>query len=214
MSLEETNTQGTDPDAAVARLVEASFETLTDEMVGRLAKTASETLTLLDEFQSHRVTEALPILGEMVASGDLARLAHLARLVGAAEDALTDDLVVRLAAFASGGMTMLDRVNQADTDHYWRLWERLAEGLTPALMDRVVKVVPVVLDLLEQAQESGLLQDAMEGLLRTRKQLAALPRPAGGLAGLWAIMKDAENQRTLQALLLYGRQVLGADHKA
>lgn len=213
MSLEATNAEAIDPNIAVSRLVEASLETLTDEMVGRLAKTASDSLTLLDDLNRSRLNELLPVISEMAASGDLARLAALARVWGAAEDALTDDLVGRLAGLASGMMTIMDHFN-GDTGHVKRLWESLAEALTPALMERAVKSLPAILELLGQAQESGLLQEAMAGVERARRELATLPRPAGGVAGLWALFKDADNQRTIQALLLYGRHVLGFARKA
>jgi len=213
MSLKGGDSEETGPNAQLARLVEAGFATLTDEMIARVAKTASDSLTLLDELHRSHAIDALPVIGEMVASGDLARLAHIARLLGAAEDALTDDLIGRLSAFASGGMAILDRLNQADSDRFWRLWELLAGALTPALMDRVVKNLPALLDILEQAEESGLVQDVMSAALRAREDLAALPRPAGGFAGLWTLMKDADNQRTIQALLLYGRQFFGVDRK-
>ena len=40
---------------ATAILVEAGFETLTDEMVGRLAQAASQGLDVLDDLQRHRI---------------------------------------------------------------------------------------------------------------------------------------------------------------
>lgn len=210
MSLEA---QEKEPGAG-AVLVEAAFETLTDEMIGRLAKTASDGLTLLDEMQAHRVAEALPVIKELVASGDLVRLSHLVRLVGAAEDALTDDLVGRLAGLASHGMTVLDRLGRPDSERYWEMAARLSDGLTPAVLDRLFKQLPALLGLLEGLQESGVLEDVVGAVERTRKDLSSLPRPGGGLSGLWALMKDAENQRTLQALLLFGRQVLSGNAKA
>lgn len=209
MSLEDdTEIDKAAADVAVRRLVEASLATLTDDMIGRLSQVASEGLTWLDDLQRSRVREAIPLLSQMVATGDLERLAGLARVLGAAEDALTDDLVVRLAALASGAMTVLDRLNQADFDYYAKLGKRLGDVLTPSVVDRLVKNLPAVLDLIEQVCATGLLRDAMAGLQDVREGLASLPRPQGGLAGLWALMKDPDNQRTIQALLLYGHHVL------
>ena len=193
---------------AAALLAEAGFETLTDEMVGRLAQAASQGLDILDDLQRHRISEVLPVIGELAASGDLARLARLARLVGAAEDALTDDLVVRLAGLASRVMTILDHVTRADDGRYARLWECLEERLTPALVDRALKALPALLDLFERVTASGILPDLAEGVERLQGELANAPRPGGGLGGLWTLFKDADNQRVLQALLLYGRRVL------
>jgi uncharacterized protein YjgD (DUF1641 family) len=198
------------PVGAAALLVEAGFETLTDEMVGRLAQTASESLTLLEEIHASRLTEALPVIKELVASGDLARFSQLVRVLGAAEDALTDDLVGRLAGLASHGMALLERVTGPDSERYWELGDKLAEAITPALLDRYLKLLPVASDLLTRLQETAVLEDVLSALARTSKNLAGLPQPGGGLSGLWALMKDAENQRTLQALLVFGRQFLAS----
>ncbi len=203
MSTDKMNAAG-----AAEVLSEAAFETLTDEMIGRLAQAASQGLDLLDDVQRHRIAEMLPILGQLAASGDLARLAHLARLLGAAEDALTDDLVTRLAGLASRAMTLLDRVGRLDDGYYARMWGHIEERLTPALLDRSLKALPVALDLLERASEGGALTDLVDAAARLPQDLALAPRPSGGIAGLWALMKDAENQRVLQALLLYGRRAL------
>ena len=190
MTLEDdTRIAETAPDVAVTRLVEATLATLTDDMISRLSQVASEGLTWLDELQRSRVQEAITILSQMLASGDLARLAGLARVLGAAEDALTDDLVTRLSALASSGLTVLD-------------------VLTPSVVERLAASLPAVLDLIEAARKTGLLQDAMAGLKGARESFAALPRPQGGVGGLWTLLKDADNQRTIQALLFYGRHLL------
>ncbi len=203
MSTDKMNAVG-----AAEVLSEAAFETLTDEMIGRLAQAASQGLDLLDDVQRHKLADMLPVLGQLAASGDLARLAHLARLLGAAEDALTDDLVTRLASLASRSMTLLDRLGQLDEGHYARLWGLIEGRLTPALLERALRVLPVALDLLEHASEGGALTNFVDAATRLPQDLASAPRPAGGIAGLWTLMKDAENQRVFQALLLYARRAL------
>ena len=211
------STDNANVESAAAVLIEAGFETLTDEMVGRLTQAASQGLDMLDDLQRHHISEVLPLVGELAASGDLARLARLARLVGAAEDALTDDLVTRLVGLASQTMTVLDHVTRVDDGRYARIWERLEERLTPALVDRTLKALPPLLDLFECVAASGVLPDAAKGSKQLQEELAQAPRPGGGLAGLWTLLKDADNQRVLQALLLYGRRVLnieGASAKA
>ncbi len=198
----------TDKMNAAEVLSEAAFETLTDEMIGRLAQAASQGLDLLDDMQRHQVAEVLPFLGQLAASGHLARVVALARLLGAAEDTLTDDLVTRLADLASRAMTLLDRVGRLDEGHYARMWNQIEERLTPALLERSLKALPVVLDLFERASESGVLGDFVGAAVRLREDLAQAMPPSGGIAGLWGLMKDAENQRVLQALLLYARRAL------
>lgn len=198
----------TDKMNAAEVLSEAAFETLTDEMIGRLAQAASQGLDLLDDVQRHRIAEVLPVLGQLAASGDLARLAHLARLLGAAEDALTDDLVTRLADLASRAMTLLDRVGRLDDGRYARMWGQIEGCLTPALLDRGLKAIPVALDLLERASEGGALAHFVDAVAKLPQDIAQAPPPSGGIGGLWALLKDAENQRVLQALLLYARRAL------
>lgn len=209
MALEDdTRIAETAPDVAVTRLVEATLATLTDDMIARLSQVASDGLTWLDELQRSRVQDAITILSRMLASGDLARLAGLARVLGAAEDALTDDLVTRLSALASSGLAVLDGLHQADMDRYAACWRRLTDVLTPSVVERLAASLPMALDLIEEARKTGLLQDALAGLKGARERFAAKPRPQGGVAGLWALLKDADNQRTIQALLFYGRHLL------
>lgn len=198
----------TDKMNAARVLGEAACETLTDEMIGRLAQAASGGLDLLDDVQRHRIAEALPLLGQLTASGDLARVVALARLLGAAEDALTDDLVTRLAGLASRAMTLLDRVGRLDEGRTARLWDQIEGCLTPALLERGLKALPTVLDLFERVSESGILGDFVGAAARLREDLVQAPPPSGGIAGLWTLMKNAENQRVVQALLLYARRAL------
>ncbi len=175
-------------DNGVDGLVAAGFATLTDDMVGRLSETASEALTVLDGVKRARLAEALPVLEALVSSGDLARLAHMARLLGAAEDALTDDLVTRLAALGSAAMTWLDRLQTVD-------------------VERLLGALPGLLAVVEAAQAEGLVDDAVRAMRTLRARMQAVPPPAGGLAGLWALARDRDNQRVMQALLIAARTV-------
>ncbi|MDE2089873.1 MAG: hypothetical protein KGJ12_07620, partial [Gammaproteobacteria bacterium] len=102
--------------SVLERLGEGARDALTDEMVGRLAETLSGGMTLLDQVNRAGLEQALPVLAQMVQSGDLERVAHLARLVGSAQDALTDEMVGRLAETLSGGMTLLDQLNRSGLD--------------------------------------------------------------------------------------------------
>ncbi len=69
-----------------------------------IAHTASEGMDLLDEVNRSGVKKALPALAALVENGDLDRLVRLARVYGAAEDALTDDIVGRVADTAAEGV--------------------------------------------------------------------------------------------------------------
>ncbi len=97
----------------LGRLAAGAGDALTDDMVTRLSATLTEGLDLLDRLNRSGVGAALPVLAQMVKSGDLERVASLVRLIGSAEDALTDDIVTRVASTAGGGLELLDRVNRS-----------------------------------------------------------------------------------------------------
>ncbi|APZ41717.1 hypothetical protein [Acidihalobacter ferrooxydans] len=97
----------------LARMIGSAQDALTDDMIGRLAGIAGGGIDMLDRVNRSGVVKALPAIAQMVDNGDLERITHLARLIGSAEDALTDDMVGRLAGIAGGGLDMLDRVNRS-----------------------------------------------------------------------------------------------------
>lgn len=115
------------PVSALERLGQSAQDALTDEMVARLAEAASGGLTLLDQLNRSGVGKALPVLAKMAENGDLERVAQLARLVGSAQDALTDEMVARLAELVSKTLTLLDRV-AAQTETF----ERALRGVQAA----------------------------------------------------------------------------------
>ena len=79
-------------------MIAAARDALSDEMVGRLASSAGSTMELLDQVNRAGLARAIPALTELVNNGDLDRLAKLARVYGASEDALTDEMIGRLTA--------------------------------------------------------------------------------------------------------------------
>ena len=97
----------------LARLAGGARDALTDDMVTRLSATLTEGLDLLDRINRSGIGDALPVLANMVKSGDLERVAGMVRLVGSAQDALTDDIVSRMAHTAAGGLDLLDQVNRS-----------------------------------------------------------------------------------------------------
>ncbi|MEJ2478662.1 MAG: hypothetical protein P8Y78_00540 [Acidihalobacter sp.] len=98
----------------LARLIGSAQAALTDDMIGRLAGIAGGSLDMLDQVNRSGVVKALPVVTHLVENGDLERIAHLARLIGSAEDALTDDMIGRLAYVASEGLSLLDRLTRSD----------------------------------------------------------------------------------------------------
>lgn len=163
----------TPPDAALARLAEGATDALTDDIVGRLAAVASEGLALLDAANRSGIARAMPALARLAADGDLDRLVSLSRLAESAGDALTDDIITRLAQTLSQLLVLSDRLTR----------DGLAERL---------------LALAEQAERSHALSDFAAALDRAATIDAAKPPPAGGIGGLWQVLKTPEAQAALR----------------
>lgn len=159
------------------RVVAAARDSLTDEMVGRLSATMAEGMDLLDKVNRSGVAGALPAISQLVANGDLDRLVALARTYGAAQDAMTDEMVARLAETAAESLSLMDRLNRAG-------------------LDRLVGSIERLSDVLERTM--GALESA-------NAEMKARPPAAGGLGGLWALMRSPEDQETLRFVLAFGR---------
>jgi len=158
------------------RLVAAGRDALTDEMVSRLSATVADGMDLLDKVNRSGVAGALPAISQLVANGDLDRLVALARTYGAAQDAMTDEMVGRLAETVSESLSLMDRLNRAGLDRLVGSIERLAD-----LLESTVSA-------LDAAQRDG------------------APRPAGGFGGLWQLLRDPDNQESLRFLLAFARE--------
>jgi uncharacterized protein YjgD (DUF1641 family) len=160
------------------RVVAAARDSLTDEMVSRLSATAADGMDLLDKVNRSNVAGALPALAQLVANGDLDRLVALARTYGAAQDSLTDEMVGRLAETVSESLSLMDRLQRAGLDRLVGSIERLAV----------------------------VLEQTMGALDAAKRELAAGPAAAGGLGGLWQMMRDRETQESLRFLLAFARE--------
>jgi uncharacterized protein YjgD (DUF1641 family) len=114
------------------RLAAAARDSLTDEMVSRLSATAADGMDLLDQVNRSGVGRALPALAQLVANGDLDRLVALARTYGAAQDAMTDEIVTRLAETMSASVSLMDRLNRSGVDRLIGLLERVVVALDAA----------------------------------------------------------------------------------
>ena len=128
-------------DVEVERVIAAARDALSDEMVGRLASSASSTMELLDQVNRAGLARAIPALTELVNNGDLDRLAKLARVWGASEDALTDEMIGRLTQAAGDGLALLDQVNRAGLA---RAIPAIAEMVNNGDLDRLVRLARVV----------------------------------------------------------------------
>jgi len=164
----------------LARLAGAAQDSMSDEIVGRLAGLASDGLDLLDRVNRSQIVHALPTLSALVENGDLERIVQLARMVGAAQDSMSDEMVTRMAGMASDVMCLLDRATRT------------------GLMDRLLAVA-------EKMDQEHILTDFLRSLAGATKEAATTPAPKGGISGLWDLMKQPETQQTVQFLMLLGK---------
>ena len=179
------------------RVIAAGRDSLTDEMVGRLAGSAAEALDLIDKAGRSGLSKAIPALAEMVNNGDLERLSQLARVYHAAQDALTDEMVGRLAETLGEGMSLLDRVNRSG---FWRLVEVMESLESTGALERIASSLPQLLERLDMV--AGLLTCMEEAASKSKDKPAA-----GGIGGLWRIMKDEKTVSSLQFLLSMSEQM-------
>jgi hypothetical protein len=181
----------------IERLIAAGRDSLTDEMVGRLAGSAAEALDLVDKAGRSGLSKAIPALAEMINNGDLERLSQLARVYHAAQDALTDEMVGRLAETLGEGMSLLDRVNRSG---FWRLVEVMESLESTGALERIASSLPQLLERLDMV--AGLLTCMEEASSKSKAQPAA-----GGIGSLWRIMTDEKSVRSLQFLLAMSEQM-------
>ena len=128
------------------RVLAAARDSLNDEIVTRLAGTAADAMDLIDRVNRTGLYRAIPAIAELVNNGDLDRLAKLARVYASAEDALTDDMVNRLAETASEGFLLLDKLNRGGAG---RLVEMLARLEASGSLKRIAEALPKLLERLD-----------------------------------------------------------------
>jgi len=150
----------------IERLVASAHDALTDDTVSRVAATVGSGLDLLDRATRSGLGDALPTIAAMVRNGDLQRVADFARLAGAAEDTLSDDIVARLSGAAAGGLDLLDRVNRSGITRALPTITRMVES---GDLERLVGFVRLV-----AAIEDSLSDDIVNRLATVATELAAL----------------------------------------
>lgn len=183
------------------RLVEAASDALTDDMVVRLAKTAGDAMELLDRVNRSGLDKAVPILAELVDNGDLARLVQLGRLMGSAEDALTDDMVSRLASTLGDALNLMDRVTRCGLDRFIGVIEHLeATGALAKLADALPRLVA-------HAENVERILGCLDETVQEERNA---PRPVGGISALWSLMRDQESGATLRFFLAFGGRLRNA----
>ncbi|MDR2189596.1 MAG: hypothetical protein LBE62_16365 [Azonexus sp.] len=191
------------------KLVEAARDALTDDMVARLANTVGEAVELLDRVNRSGLDKAVPILAEMVDNGDLARLAQLARLLGSAEDAMTEDMVGRLTGAFGGGLELIDQVNRSgienalptisrmvaagDLDRLTdmaRLVASAQDAMTDDMVNRLAGTFGDALNLMDRLMRCGI--DRLVGAVEQLEASGALGKLVDALPVLVSHAKNVE----------------------
>lgn len=166
--------------AEIASLIAGAQDSLTDDMVARLSANVSQSLDMLDRLNRSGIDRALPTIACLVENGDLERLVGLARLFGAVEDSVTDDIVCRL----SGVMTEL-----------------------ASLVDKLARNEGVqrLIDVLGQEE----VQTALVGLLgaaaTASSEAAKAPPSRGGIGGMFSLMTDPATQDAMRFMVLLSK---------
>jgi len=166
----------------IERLVTGARDALTDDMVNRLSATLGEGLDLLDRVNRSGIARALPTITQLVENGDLDRLVGLARLIGAVEDSLSDDIVKRLSIVATEMASLVDKL--ARNEGFVRL-----------------------IDILGREEVQCALVDVAEAACAAKTEAAALPPARGGLGGLLQMAKDPGTQDALRFMGLVSKQL-------
>jgi len=221
--------------AEVIRLYNSARDSLSDDIVSRLSSTVGDALDLLDRINRSGIINAIPILSSMVANGDLERLAQIARTIGSAQDALSDDIVGRLSSTVGDGLDLLDRVNRSGVDKVLPIIsqmvesgdiERLAKlahamsGVQASLPDYIClkQTIGNAITLLDKVNSSGLdrllnmmskdcVGNMVSAIEAATEEAKKLKPSSGGLGGLWDIVSQPETQDTMRFLLVFGKHM-------
>lgn len=184
--------------AQLARVYGSAQDALTDDMVSRMSDAVGGGLDLLDQVNRANLAKAIPIIARLVHTGDLDRLADMARLVGSAQDAMTDDMVSRLADAIGGGLLLLDRLQRGSGDRVINMVEHLDKAGT---LDKLAVHLPALVNKME------ILEGLLNCLEKSAQEASSGLPAAGGLGGLWNLMRTKENQETLRFLLTLARNM-------
>lgn len=193
---DNTKLAGTSPE--LERVIQAARDSVTDDMVSRLAENGAQALDLLDRLNRSGIDRALPVLTRLVENGDLQRIVDIARTVAAAEDAMNDDMIGRVAQMAAEALSVIDRLNRSGVERLIDILDKLhSSGSLDILADRLPRMIEHIemIDRLAGCLSQG-AQDAKE-----------MPPPSGGVMAMLSLMGNAENQAALQFLMSIGKRM-------
>jgi uncharacterized protein YjgD (DUF1641 family) len=196
-----TSNEAISTELEIQRVVEAARDALTDEMVGRLTEAVGEGLSLLDQVNRSGLEKALPSIARMVRDGDLERLVQLARVYGSAEDALSDEMIGRLAETLAEGLSLMDRLSRGGVLRLVEMMERMQAS---GALERIAVTLPKLMERLEH------IEHVLGSLEAAVAEAERMPAPQGGVGGLWQIARDAETQRGMQLLQSFNKHLRSA----
>jgi len=117
-----------------------------------------------------------------MATEDLQRLVEFAQLVTAGRDAMSDEIVTRLAGAMSEGLTLLDRLTRN-------------EGLMH------------LLKVLDRQETQYLLVALSDAIHAASQEIPASPPATGGLACMMRVARDPGTQEGLRLLSVFGKHL-------
>jgi len=176
------------------RFVAAARDSLSDEMVTRLAGTLTDAIDLIDRVNRTGLAKAIPVLAEMVNNGDLERLAKLARVYATSEDALTDEMVSRLSVTVSEGISLLDQINRSGLEKAIPAIARMVNNGDLDRLSGLARVYVTAEDALNDEMVGRLAETITEGI----SLLDRLNR--GGAARLIRMMEHMEASGALESV--------------
>jgi uncharacterized protein YjgD (DUF1641 family) len=117
-----------------------------------------------------------------MATEDLQRLVEFAQLVTAGRDAMSDEIVTRLAGAMSEGLTLLDRLTRN-------------EGLMH------------LLKVLDRQETQYLLVALSDAIHAASQEIPTAPPATGGLACMMRVARDPGTQEGLRLLSVFGKHL-------
>lgn len=205
------------------RVAEAARDSLTDEMVGRIAATAGDAADLIDQFNRSGLARAIPALAQMVNSGDLERLVQLARVYASTEDSVTDEMVGRVSDAVGGGLSLLDQVNRSGLDRALpvlsrmvadgdlerlaqlaRVYSSAEDSITDEMVGRIAETVSEGLSLLDRLSRGGAgrfveMMERMQSSGSLERIATVLPKLLDRMDGLERFLHAADAAATKAA---------------
>ncbi len=119
---------------------------------------------------------------DAISNEDLQRLVEFAQLVTAARDAMSDEIVFRLAGAFSEGMTLLDRLTRN-------------EGLMR------------LLQVLDRQESQNMLIAVSDAIHAASQEISAAPPATGGIGCMLRMARDPGTQEGLRLLSIIGQHL-------